>query len=639
DMKHLQYLKLDFNPIQFPPKSIHCLPKGNEKEVMLPWLEGLKEYLRQHAAGKDSIEMEESDKSSGEEGVEKGHSPRAKPLKKSGSVESMSHGTTNLNLRVSPESSNHLNTISEDGHVVSKQETKRQNLKLNLDLPAARRDRSYSNDFDPMLNNHKVFVRQHSKSFSQDSVNLHGNQNGISEERSSDFYFQKLLTLPPTERLPMYNISLREASQNILYAFSQIHKSLRQFVTYTGNERIFTTELNKASILIGQLSATLQRFDTYALKAALDIDHWVKLLTVVQENISCFKNLMELLYKRLKLLTQYSDNIRYSRTLLLMLHGAVADIKFAWEHIHPLLTNDYTPYTGMAATPSRARAMSRSNSNSNINGTSYSSVTPTSSHSNGSCTPSTAGMSPFPTGPYNPYTDISSSTLIFEQLLALVENSIKAVENVIKYFSEQLDGEGPQRPSSPVKNKMKDLRAHVNTVSEVTKRLKKQILHSKFQAQKDLNIQLKIYKDTILFLQITIKMSTMAKDLSHDWQLDGKVMTGLGHVTKCNIDLTNFLRGIEGPGSASQPQYWPTIPGQPTSSPVVEPDNEEEFKDRGFDEQDHNDVNGKNEKMEEEEECNGEYESVTYEEPEEYEVVGDSIQGDEVVQNGIVSLS
>lgn len=51
-MKDLQYLKLDGNQLRFPPKSVCSMPKageGEEKGVMLSWLENLKEYLRKHS--------------------------------------------------------------------------------------------------------------------------------------------------------------------------------------------------------------------------------------------------------------------------------------------------------------------------------------------------------------------------------------------------------------------------------------------------------------------------------------------------------------------------------------------------------------------------------------------------------------
>ena len=49
EMKDLQYLILDNNPIKFPPKSVWSMPKEEDHQVMLPWLENLKEYLRKHS--------------------------------------------------------------------------------------------------------------------------------------------------------------------------------------------------------------------------------------------------------------------------------------------------------------------------------------------------------------------------------------------------------------------------------------------------------------------------------------------------------------------------------------------------------------------------------------------------------------
>ncbi|CAG8443197.1 7210_t:CDS:10 [Diversispora eburnea] len=414
DMKHLQYLKVDYNPITFPLREVISIPKGEDKEdkeIMLTWLESLKEYLRQHA------DLPRRDRSYSSQGSHHSNSSSI------GSIEDIGN----------------IGGVGIVGSVGS----------VGMSL---------------YENGENVITR-------------------ILEEKTGDFYFQKLKTLLPIEHLPTSDTALREASRNILYAFSQVHKALRQFVIFTGNEKIFVIELNKTNALIGQLSISLQRFDTFALQAAPDAEHCAKLLTAVQENVSCFKNLMESLNKRLKSLTQSSENIRYSRTLLLVLHGAVADIKFAWDHIFPLLNNDYTPYTGLVA-PFRSRSMSRSNSNSSNH------------HMNGA---------------------------IYEQLILLVENSIKA---------------------------MKDLRSHVDDVSEVTRRLKKTILVSKLSSSKeDSSIQHKIYRDA---------MSAMAKDLSHEWQLDSKVKAGLGHVTKFNIDLTNCLSKI-GPPPPSPPIEDPPI--------------------------------------------------------------------------------
>ncbi|CAG8640613.1 5936_t:CDS:2, partial [Scutellospora calospora] len=265
--------------------------------------------------------------------------------------------------------------------------------------------------------------------------------------------------------------------------------------------------------------------------------------------------LLDLLNKHLKYLTQPSENFRYSRTLLLMFNGAMVDIKFAWENIYPLLHN-ITPYTGNS-TPMRSKSMSRSNSSSNVNGVPLSAGSIlNNSSSNGITTPSTAGMSPSSFGPYsaglasNSLSDIALPISIFEQMLSKVDAAIKSVENVGKLLNEQLDtalvsSSDESASALPVKIKLKELRSHVKIVLDVTKQLKKSRLVVKSTQKEDLGIQLKVYDATITFLQETVKMSTLARDISQEWQLDSKVMTGLGNVTKSDIELTDILRAID----------------------------------------------------------------------------------------------
>ncbi|CAG8458628.1 12717_t:CDS:2 [Racocetra fulgida] len=473
--------------------------------------------------------------SNSENGIERDIIARSKSLKKTTSVDTHLHPTSNF-LNAS--------TKTENGQVSSKLEKKRPNSKLSLDFPIARRERSYSNDFDSMSKNlRSTFIRTHSKSYSQDSISSHGSQNGISEEHSSDFYFHKLKTLPPVDNLPMSSLSLREASRNVLYALSQIHKAMYQFISFTGSERIFFTELNKTNASIGQLSMRLQRFDIFSQKAAPDADHCIKLLGSCQENITNFKILLDLFNKRIKTLTQSPDNLRYSRTLLLIFHGSIVDIKFAWENILPLLNNNM-PFTGIP-TPIRSKSISRSNSTSSLNGYSYSNglLSNGSSHTNG-INISSAGMSIT----NNSHTDVTFPPLIFEQMLTKVDTAIKWVENVGKHLTEHLEnalGSSTDVPASPVKIKLKEMKLHMKNVLDVTRQLKKSLLAARFLQNEHLNIQLKVYSTTIVFLQATVKMSTLAKDISQEWRLNTKIMSGLGHVTKSNIELSNFLRAIE----------------------------------------------------------------------------------------------
>ncbi|CAG8495138.1 27186_t:CDS:2 [Dentiscutata erythropus] len=533
DMKELQYLKIDNNPIQFPPKTIHNMPKGEDKEI-----------------------MESDDSSNSENGIEKNIIARSKSLKKATSVDTYFHPTPNFQSSI---------TKIESEQVSSKLEKKRPNSKLFLDFPIARRERSYSNEFDSVSKNSRsTFVRTHSKSYSQDSISSHGSQSSISEEHSSDFYFQKLKTLALTDNLPMSGLSLREASRNILYALSQVHKAMCQFISFTGSERIFFTELNKTNTSIGQLSMRLQKFDTFSQKAAPDADHCIKLLSSCQENITNFKILLDLFNKRIRTLTQSPDNLRYSRTLLLIFHGAIVDIKFAWENILPLLNNT-TPFTGIP-TPMRSKSISRSNSTSNVNGHSYSTgllSNGSSSHMNG-INVSSAGISMT----NNSRTDITFPALIFEQMLTKVDAAIKWVENVGKHLGEHLEnalGSSTDVPASPIKIKLKELKSHMKNALDITRQLKKSIFAARFSQNENLNIQLNVYSTTIVFLQATVKISTLAKDISQEWRLSNKIMTGLGHVTKSTIELSNFLRAIEKHGELTVRMPPPPPPSEAES--------------------------------------------------------------------------
>jgi len=75
-------------------------------------------------------------------------------------------------------------------------------------------------------------------------------------------------------------------------------------------------------------------------------------------------------------------------------------------------------------------------------------------------------------------------------------------------------------------------------------------------------------------------MSSLAKEVSLEFSLPSKVMSGLGHLTKSNIDLTNFLRAIENNPTNLPTTQFPTqdsssitfISNVPlTSSPILTP--------------------------------------------------------------------
>jgi Leucine-rich repeat (LRR) protein len=57
DMKNLKVLKLDHNPITFPPKEIW---EAEEKDRDAAWMDSVKDFLRQHAERSKSSQDTES---------------------------------------------------------------------------------------------------------------------------------------------------------------------------------------------------------------------------------------------------------------------------------------------------------------------------------------------------------------------------------------------------------------------------------------------------------------------------------------------------------------------------------------------------------------------------------------------------
>ncbi|CAG8642205.1 8125_t:CDS:2, partial [Ambispora leptoticha] len=586
EMKNLQYLRVEHNPLQFPPRSYILMPK--EKAAQQKWLNSLKEFLRQcqidQNVDRNDIEFETSD-SSEDDGIDK--IPR-----KAGSVDNNAF-VTNASTRQQggngngETSNNSLNTINENEQVIQRHERRRGNgvggVPSNLILDSPRRDRSLSNDtYDPAIIGYRL--RHHAKSYSQDSINSLSSLNDCIN--SGDGYFQKIRTLSYAEYLQPNDISLREASRSILYSSSQILKGISQFTSFTATEKLFTKELRNATKFNDQLVVALEQFDNDSMTKRPDGETCVKLLKSCQSNVSVFRSLISALQHQLRNITQLAENIRYSRTLLLTLHGAIAEIKFAWETISPLL-KDYTPYSN-ASTPYRLRSMSRSNSNPGVNVVTgipppYSaSIITTSNPSTTTTAVSVSSPSSIPSVPSTPYassihvsnssiSSVSTSatlvpTISFnEQLMNKVETSISCFEHVFKYLMKTVEQaqnttfDDQQQPE--IRNKIKDLALHIKNTKEVTIRLKisLQSTRSTSTSSVEHGIQVRLYDDTMAFIRKTVEMMSLVKDVMEGYPIlhEQEVRHGLAHVSKSNKELTNLLSqlGINPPHAVTSQSF------------------------------------------------------------------------------------
>ncbi|KAG9305449.1 hypothetical protein G9A89_021167 [Geosiphon pyriformis] len=412
-----------------------------------------------------------------------------------------------------------LNTITENEQLQLKQAKRRGHPNL---LGVPRRDRSLSNESHESVISYQAPFVKHSKNLSEDS-NSSGSQSTNNEfERGGEGYFLRVKS-PTTDHLQPNDISLREASRSILYALTQILKAVTQFTSFTGNERIFAKELRSANKVIEELVNSLEIFDNDSLTRRPDGDTCACVLQSCQSCISVFRSLISSLQYQLRTFTQSPDDIRYSRTLLLMLNGSIAEIKFAWENISPLL-KEFTPYTNMSA-PFRARSLSRSNNNS----------------------PSYLGAIPSSTNIVHPL----PPSVIFEQLMNKVEVAIASFEHVLQILVETVEQskhsaiDGSQQRGLITQNQIKDLMSNIMTSKDVTKHLKRSLLSVRTPSPKaEYSVQVRFQGDTFSFIQTIVKLGRFVKDEMHGFPRKQELKSALSQVTKSNMELASLLKEL-----------------------------------------------------------------------------------------------
>lgn len=184
----------------------------------------------------------------------------------------------------------------------------------------------------------------------------------VEVERNS--YFRRLSTLPASTISKSISVPILEcvdATRSVLYALSQMHSALKQYITFASDERM-TSQLSRALDIASQSMAglinSLDRFDSLSrIKGdALSPIIVRGVLTSCSESVVTFRKIISLLHLQLKSL-QSSADIRYTRTLLLLLYGSLAEIHHSWVVMEPLF-KDVLPYlqgqAEAASTPSSA---------------------------------------------------------------------------------------------------------------------------------------------------------------------------------------------------------------------------------------------------------------------------------------------
>ncbi|GAA5883614.1 hypothetical protein JCM16303_004914 [Sporobolomyces ruberrimus] len=198
-------------------------------------------------------------------------------------------------------------------------------------------------------------------------------------ERNSGAYFRRQSMLPAStiaKTVPVSLLQFAEAIRGILFSLSQIYAALRQFVVFASQDRLPTSVarlLGSADRATNSLINALDRFDSQSRRSLPPQSVVRQVFTTCKENVETFGQLVAGLQPQLKSLTASAD-IRYARTLLLMLYGSMGEIATSWSVVVPLfppVDQDHsasTTFVLQPPTPSPTLERSVSTASSGSNG-------------------------------------------------------------------------------------------------------------------------------------------------------------------------------------------------------------------------------------------------------------------------------
>lgn len=392
-MQDLKILKIDHNPVSFPPRDVLELA-GEGEDFRDTRLELIKRYLR-NAENKGKEETESGSRyglgmkcvsliydcanyhnsDEGEtdyshltvkpiSGATPGPGPRPPPIPSRSQQRFL-----NLNQRVgrvdiapplpspslsgpSQASSMPNSTPIQPSIAQSSHERSRSNSESTmLNARANKRMAMYSKkDKLGTVDEIKTTKHHHVRGYSHDSI-IETQHRTISHESTNEqisvsrsptdperptagHYFRRLSSLPEQKRSSMSTARVAESARGILYSLSQSHTSISIFITNSG-ERSKHAPLERvlfnANNQIGNLVRALESYDAKGDETAVD-----PVLAACSSCLGAFRHVMSLLQSSLREISSESD-IRLTRTLLLMVYGTFVELQNSWAALRPIL--------------------------------------------------------------------------------------------------------------------------------------------------------------------------------------------------------------------------------------------------------------------------------------------------------------
>ncbi|TFK76564.1 hypothetical protein BDN72DRAFT_243194 [Pluteus cervinus] len=163
-------------------------------------------------------------------------------------------------------------------------------------------------------------------------------RNILSMASERNQYFRRISTLPPSV-LPKPLLCLVDSARTILFAVCQVYQILEHYVLHPIDDRlsyIFKKVLDPVNAQMADLISALDRFDSMSRRAQPSPSVCRAVVEACRDTVTAFSKALSVLSLQLRVITG-SDDVRFTRRILLELYAATAEISCAWQTLVPHL--------------------------------------------------------------------------------------------------------------------------------------------------------------------------------------------------------------------------------------------------------------------------------------------------------------
>ncbi|KAF8163186.1 RAM signaling pathway protein-domain-containing protein [Crassisporium funariophilum] len=149
-------------------------------------------------------------------------------------------------------------------------------------------------------------------------------------------YFRRSSTIPINSAFPKSLQCLHESARSILFAMSQLYRTLELYVIHGMDERIsliFKKVLDPANVNMLHLIRSLDRFDDVSQKSTPSSAVCRGLIECCRDTVTVFRKAVSLL--TLQIGAEPTEDARYVRWLVMELYAVSAEVAFAWQALVP----------------------------------------------------------------------------------------------------------------------------------------------------------------------------------------------------------------------------------------------------------------------------------------------------------------